>query len=34
MVVLEGPFWGIFLWINMGLVISIIRIAKKQTSPA
>ncbi|MBA7485998.1 hypothetical protein ES707_21550 [subsurface metagenome] len=28
MVVLEGPFLGIFLWINMGLVISIIRIAK------
>lgn len=30
MVVLEGPFLGIFLWINMGLVISIIRIAKAE----
>lgn len=27
-VVLEGPFMGIFLWINMGIVISLIRIYK------
>ena len=30
-VVLERPFFGIFLWINMGLVISLIKIKKKQT---
>lgn len=29
-VVLERPFFGIFLWINMGLVISLIKIKKKQ----
>jgi len=30
-VVLERPFFGIFLWINMGLVISLIKIKNKQT---
>jgi len=28
MVVLEGPFLGIFLWINMGIVVSLMRIYK------
>ena len=27
-VVLEGPFLGIFLWINMGIVVSLIRVYK------
>ena len=30
-VVLERPFFGVFLWINMGLVISLIKIKNKQT---
>lgn len=32
MVVLEGPFLGIFLWINMGVIISLINIYNKRKS--